>query len=153
MEFSSHIFVDGAIFVLGVCGLLIARHIRNHKTNNAPLVCMVGFDCHAVVHSDYSKFLGLPVELLGMTYYALVSVFYLLVLVKPDFVSLGVVGIATIASCVAFIFSIYLIVIQIFVLKKGCSWCIVSSLVSASIFVLTMFTTDLGLVLVKIFTK
>jgi uncharacterized membrane protein len=40
----------------------------------------------------------------------------------------------------AFLFSLYLIGVQIFILKKGCSWCIVSALISALIFILAILS-------------
>jgi uncharacterized membrane protein len=52
------------------------------------------------------------------------------------------IGFMIILSVTAFIFSVYLIGVQIFVLKKGCSWCIVSALISVAIFILTVMTYD-----------
>lgn len=75
--YSEDFFVKLAIFALGVCGFLVARHIYKHKKpNQTPLVCPLKFDCDTVVHSDYSKVFGIPVEILGMIYYALLSVAY-----------------------------------------------------------------------------
>jgi uncharacterized membrane protein len=134
-----------AIFVLALCGFFVARRIRHHKVKNKPLVCMVGFDCHTVVHSDYSRFLGAPVEFLGMIYYALVAGVYLISLipfgVMPEVMTFYVLIIAAlmwVVSLTAFLFSTYLIAVQIFILRKGCSWCIVSALISALIFVLSV---------------
>jgi uncharacterized membrane protein len=134
-----------AIFVLALCGFWVARHIRRHKVENKALVCMVGFDCHTVVHSDYSRFFGAPVEILGMIYYAIVAVVYLISLIPfgviPEVMTFYVLIIAAlmwVVSLTAFLFSTYLIGVQIFILRKGCSWCIVSALISALIFVLSV---------------
>jgi uncharacterized membrane protein len=147
MQFSEDILLRVAVFVLGVCGFLIARHIREHKKTAAPLVCPVGFDCHAVVHSDYSRFMGVPVELLGMIYYGVVSVAYFVFIFWNETMPWGVSEFLIGISLAAFLFSIYLIAVQIFILKKGCSWCIVSAFVSALIFILTIFAYDLGYLL------
>ncbi len=144
MQFTNEILVRGVIFILGVCGFFVAKHIRNHKTQNVPLVCPIGFDCNAVVHSDYSKFMGLPVEFMGMIYYAFLSVAYLASFFVPAMLSVHSLGFMILASFVAFLFSIYLIGVQIFVLKKGCSWCIVSAVISAVIFMFTMLNYDFG---------
>jgi uncharacterized membrane protein len=125
------------IFILGVCGFMVAKHIRDHKTKNRPLVCMAGFDCHAVVHSDYSKFLGAPVELLGMAYYAFITLAYLLFTLAA--MPAGFAWFLAMVSLASFLFSVYLISVQIFVLRKGCSWCLVSALISTLIFVLVLF--------------
>jgi uncharacterized membrane protein len=138
MPFSNDILIKIIIFVLGWCGFKVAKHIRNHKTKNTLLVCPVGFDCHTVIHSNYSRFLGAPVELVGMIYYALISLTYFFSLFLPGIFSDNLVNSLGAVSFVAFLFSVYLIAVQIFILRKGCSWCIVSALISALIFFLTM---------------
>lgn len=152
MQFSNHIFIQITIFALSVCGFIVSKHIRNHKIKNTPLVCPIGFDCNAVVHSDYSKFFGMPVEILGMIYYALISLVYLALIFLGEYMPEAVNGIMAGASLGAFIFSLYLISVQIFILKKGCSWCIVSSIISACIFILTVFNYDFSSI-AEIFSK
>ncbi len=138
MIFTNEVLIKIAVVVLGVCGFLVAKHIRNHKKKATPLVCMVGFDCHTVVHSDYSRFFGIPVEILGMLYYAFVALTYGVLIFLPN-ITPDIFGVfMIILSKVAFLFSLYLIGVQLFILKKGCSWCIVSALISALIFVLTV---------------
>ncbi len=153
MIFSSDIEARVAIFILGICGFLVARHIFKHKNNDRnPLVCPIKFDCHTVVHSDYSKLFGIPVEILGMFYYALVSIFYLISVFVPGLMPLFIVKAMIGVSFVAFFFSLYLIGIQIFVLRKGCSWCIVSAFISAFIFALTVAVYHLSYI-VQIFVQ
>lgn len=148
MIFSNDVSLRIAIFILGVCGFAVARHIYKHKNNaEQPLVCPVNFDCHGVVHSDYSKFMGMHVDILGMVYYAFISIAYLLLIFMPSDMPLlmvnGMIGI----SAFAFLFSLYLIGVQIFALKKGCSWCIVSAIVSVLIFIFTVATYHLDYIL------
>ena len=140
MIFSNEVLIRIAILVLGVCGFLVAKHIRDHKVKDIPLVCPVRFDCNTVVHSDYSRFLGVPLEILGMMYYGLVSLSYFFFIFIPGVMPITLVNFLIAATLIAFIFSIYLIAVQIFILKKGCSWCIVSAIMSAFIFILTIVT-------------
>lgn len=150
MQFSNEILIQFAIFILGLTGFFIARYIRIHKTKNRPLVCPVRFNCHAVVHSNYAKFLGLPVELLGMLYYMFIVVTYGFFIFNPlifSFVSVDILNIFMIsASLLAFLFSAYLIAVQIFILKKGCSWCIVSAFICFVIFILASFLYHFSIV-------
>lgn len=136
MQFSNDILIRIIIFVLGVSGFLIAKHIRNHKTKNTPLICPGKFDCHSVVYSDYSEFFGIPVETIGMIYYAFISLAYLFFIFTPNAISVNLVILLTIMSLVAFLFSIYLIGVQILILRKGCLWCFISAFISISIFIL-----------------
>lgn len=146
MQFSEDILIKITIFVLGLFGFWVAKHIYNHKKKNTPLVCMVGFDCHTVVHSDYSKFIGIPVEIFGMIYYAFISIAYLSFVFMPQVVPTALVGFIISISILAFIFSAYLIAVQIFILKKGCSWCIVSALICLFIFILTILNYDFSFI-------
>ncbi|MEX2052087.1 MAG: vitamin K epoxide reductase family protein [Candidatus Paceibacterota bacterium] len=148
MIFSEDILARVAIFILAVCGFLVAKHIYKHKKANAkPLVCPIRFDCATVVHSDYSKLFGIPVEKLGMLYYALVAIGYLFLIFSPAALPENAILFLILLSLIAFLFSAYLIGIQIFVLKKGCSWCIVSAFICLSIFLVTVFTYDIESIL------
>lgn len=138
-------------FFLGLGGFMVALRIYKHKKTGIPLVCMAGFDCHTVVHSDYSKFLGIRVELLGMLYYTLIFSSYLLFMLLPSIISNLFIGFLVITSLIGFLFSVYLIAVQIFILKKGCSWCIVSAFICALIFSLTLYSYDLSEVAEQIF--
>jgi uncharacterized membrane protein len=151
-NFSDVELVRIAIFFLGFAGFLVARHIFEEKKAERPLVCPIRFDCDTVVHSDYSKFMGVRVEILGMFYYAFIALSYLVFLFKPEFLPNAVVGAMATLSLVAFLFSVYLIAVQIFILKKMCSWCIVSSFICILIFTLTILAYDFT-VLVENFVK
>lgn len=142
MIISEDILARIAIAVLAFAGYLVARHIHREKKAARPLVCPVLFDCDTVVHSDYSKFFGVPVEIFGMIYYLLTALSYIIISFLPEVLPNIFVEFMVLASISAFIFSVYLICIQIFVLKKGCSWCFVSALICILIFVLTLLAYD-----------
>ena len=174
MVFPEDILIRVILFALGAFGFWVARHIYVHKrSEEQPLVCMVGFDCHAVVHSDYAKFLGIHVEVLGMFYYGAVTLFYAFLLFLANVIfMLQIVGVGQayladrftyipylglantlpimltdfmiLLSFTAFLFSAYLIGIQQFVIKKWCSWCLVSASVSTTIFIVTILFYNLS---------
>ena len=144
MIFSDDVFIRIAIAVLALCGFFVARHIQKHKKpDSAPLVCPASFDCEGVVHSNYSTFLGIHLEILGMIYYGFVFLVYVVLIFLPDILPDFIVLTLFLSSLGSFLFSLYLICIQIFVLKKGCLWCFVSAFLSISIFILTIFAYDL----------
>lgn len=137
------VLVRIVISLLGACGFLVARHIRYHKKTGQTLVCPIKFDCNTVVNSDYSKFFGIPVEILGMIYYGLIFFTYLSFIFLANIVPDVLVGLMIIVSHIALLFSLYLLFVQIFVLKKLCSWCIVSAVISTCIFILTIHIYDI----------
>ncbi len=138
MDFSNDILFKIAVFILGSIGFWVASHVYKHKKRAQPLVCPIQFDCNTVINSDYSKFFGIPVEIMGMLYYGLIALAYLGLVLAPSVWAYEMVVVLTVISLAAFIFSLYLIWIQIFALKKGCSWCIFSAILSTLIFFLAL---------------
>ncbi len=114
------------ISLLGLAGFLIAAFIYRKKKLKQKLVCPMRADCDTVIHSDYSRIFGIPVEILGMIYYAFIGLTYSLISIS----NLWTVPIAYFLFAVSLfsvIFSIYLISIQMFVIKNWCSWCMYSA--------------------------
>ncbi|PIR87041.1 MAG: hypothetical protein COU11_02310 [Candidatus Harrisonbacteria bacterium CG10_big_fil_rev_8_21_14_0_10_49_15] len=129
-------------------GFLIAAYIYHTKHNKREtLVCPIGHSCDPVVHSKYSRFLGIPVELIGMLYYALVAIAYGLLLAYPmDVTMLGRFFLVAVTTGAMF-FSIYLTFIQAFNLREFCSWCLASAGLCTIIFLSTIFSLESGLIL------
>lgn len=138
--------------IFGLAGLVLAMYIYTTKQNKAKvLVCPIGGHCDAVVNSRFSKFLGLPVELLGSWYYGFMVVFYSLVLLYPSLFSPEILFFITAFSVLAFFFSLYLVFIQAFVLKNWCTWCLFSAGFTVFIAIASVFgaSFDLGALLAE----
>ena len=97
-------------------------------------VCPLDFNCSSVVRSRYSSFLGCRVEIWGMIYYSFTGIVYAGFLFLPDFASLSLAVFTALFSTIAFIFSIYLTLIQLFAIRQWCSWCLISAALSTIIF-------------------
>src|SRR3989338_5890441 len=114
----SNLFSYIAIIFAAFSGFLIAFYIHRKKRANETLVYPLNSDCGAVIHSEYSKFLGIPVELLGTLYYGLIAASYVLVMVSsvsaPPVFTSGVLAI----TAAAFLFSLYLTFLQIFTIRQ-----------------------------------
>jgi|SRR3989344_3138393 len=127
-----------SIIALSFAGLWIALYIRSHKTQGSTLVCPIGHTCDPVIHSGYSKFMGIPVEFLGILYYALVLATYTTITFAPQFAHELIAQEVAAVSIIAFIFSIYLTAVQAFVLKQWCTWCLFSASFCATIFLIVV---------------
>ena len=125
-------------------GFLIAFYIRYKKQANEKLICPLDADCGAVIHSNYSVFLGFPVEVLGMIYYGVVATVYGVFLIFPGLVSPFSVFAVLALSTTAFFFSVYLTSIQIFAIRQICSWCLISAGLSTAIFFTTLASSEFG---------
>lgn len=115
-------------------GFVLALYIYNKKSTHKTMVCPLNSDCDAVIYSDYSRFLGIPLEILGLVYYGLIVVSYSLFFVFPAFAVPAVVFGVLIITTVAFMFSLYLTFIQAFAIKQWCVWCLISAGLCAVIF-------------------
>ena len=131
--FSIPILLRVLVILAALTGIFVAQHIR-HKKKTGPFVCPLKFDCHTVVNSDYSKLLGIPVELIGMGYYAIIAASYSVFILFPEYATdeytLGVL----IVTVIAFLFSMYLTGVQAFKLKQWCSLCLFSACMCTVIF-------------------
>lgn len=129
-----------AIIFVAFAGFLLALYLFHKKRRKSePFICPMKANCSDVIQSDYSKFLGIPVEILGMLYYGLLAIGHGIFIVNTSFEWLGVI--LLLVSSVAFLFSLYLTAIQVFALKKFCTWCLLSATFCLTIFVLTLFSS------------
>ncbi len=117
------------IVLVALGGFAIAFYIRRKKTRAETLICPLHSNCETVIHSPYSTFLGWPLELWGMFYYALVTLSYIFFVLLPVILWLTVF---------AFLFSLYLTYIQAVKLREWCTWCLISALFCSIIFLASL---------------
>ncbi len=115
------------IILVALAGFSLASYMRHKKTHkNEHFVCPLKANCRTVIHSNYSKFFGIRVELLGMLYYGLLVLGYLLRITYTD--QTQMLGVLLLLMTVfAFMFSLYLTFVQIAALRQFCSWCLLSA--------------------------
>lgn len=134
-----------------LAGLGVTFNIYYSKRYKEHLACPTGSDCNAVVNSKYAKFFGIPLEYLGMAYYTLVFLSYTGFLLLPSLKESLLFPFVLLLTFGAFLFSLYLITIQAFVLKKWCIWCLLSAALSIGIFLASLTSLSFaGAILVKI---
>jgi uncharacterized membrane protein len=119
-------------------GFGVALYIFRTKRGGGQLVCPVGSNCNAVINSRYSKFLGLPIEYLGMAYYFIVVSAYTVLIFLPGLLSGVFLSALMTLTAGAFLFSLYLLFAQAFLLRQWCIWCLLSAMLSIVIFVVSL---------------
>lgn len=139
---SGEIFHIIAILV-AFFGFSIASHIFFKKEKKKPLICPMRANCDVVIHSAYSKTLGMRNELVGMFYYMGVILLHGVFLFVPIAYDSKIYFFIYTISLGAFLFSAYLISVQAFILKEWCTWCILSAIASTIIFIATVFSIDI----------
>jgi uncharacterized membrane protein len=125
-----------SISLLGLIGFFLASYIYRKKRAKKKLICPMRSNCDSVIHSDFSKILGIPVEVLGMLYYAFIALAYGAVYLLDVWITPVPQILLAISGC-SVLFSVYLISLQAFVIKHWCTWCLCSGITSLLIFVLS----------------
>jgi uncharacterized membrane protein len=120
-----------AVALVALAGAGIAGYLTWAHYSHTQVVCVSGGGCQTVQSSDYSDVAGIPVALLGLIAYVTI-----LALVAWDAWIARVS--ATAIAVVGLVFSLYLLVVQAFVLEAFCIWCVVNdALVAPTLAVLT----------------
>lgn len=134
------------LIIFALAGFGLAFYIWNKKHQKRPMVCPLKSDCEAVINSQYSKFFGVPVEMIGLFYYGIIAASYFFFLATPFSANSLVVFLVLAASTLAVLFSLYLTFIQIFSIRQWCFWCLTSASICIAIFVLAVLGSGFGFV-------
>lgn len=106
-------------------GLFISGYLSYLKLATAPAACIAGgpFDCNLVLNSLYSTFLGIPIAYLGFGLYLIIGS---LLLLEDRISILQTDGRLILFGLALFgwIYSMWLVYVQFFVLQALCPWCL-----------------------------
>lgn len=114
--------------IFGIIGLIAAMYsVKTHYEGGTHVICAINdtFDCDTVNQSTYSKFLGIPVSLIGVAGYVFILLTLLTYKNNKNATLIDILGVATI---VGLGFSLYLTSIEAFVLYTWCLVCLLSQL-------------------------
>ncbi len=140
------VYIFALIMLLAFGGLAITSYIHRKKTTAQPMVCPIGSNCEVVVHSEYSEMFHIPLEIIGALYYTIMILTYSLFLAFPYLHNAGAAVIILEITTVAFLFSVYLISVQAFIIKEWCTWCLGSAFICSLIFLIEFKIVGLDLV-------
>ncbi|MDP2641349.1 MAG: vitamin K epoxide reductase family protein [Candidatus Yanofskybacteria bacterium] len=130
----------GFVAIAALGGFGVSAMIAYTKRSGKHLVCPVGSDCNAVVTSKYSRFFGIHLEYLGMTYFAAIFFVYGIMLFLPGLISGIALSFVALLTTGAFFFSSYLLFVQAFLLRQWCIWCILAAMLSMTIFFISLIS-------------
>lgn len=121
---------DKVSLALAGLGLLVTGYLGLLALlGGAPLLCTEGSSCELIQHSDWSRFLGIPVALWGFATYALIALFAAMPSTRlrrwRRLWTLSAIGLAI---------SLYLTLAGILSLQAVCGWCLSSLVLLASLF-------------------
>lgn len=116
-----------ALMVISFLGMLNSLYLTYlHFSSEANSFCNLGaeFNCEVVNSSSYSELFGVPIAFLGFTMFSLLGLMTIYASENFDKRKI-IIQIISAMLFFGFIYSIYLVYIQKFVLKTYCTFCIV----------------------------
>ncbi len=140
MKISVHLFNKPSIkFIalfsfLALLGFIDASYLAAKYFFGGPIPCFIASGCDTVTTSVYARILGVPVALLGAAYY---GALLLLVVGYFDTKSLFVFLVASYATGIGFLMSIWFVFVQAFLLQAFCLYCLVSAGISSLLFLIS----------------
>ena len=120
------------VFCLG--GIADTAYLSYTHYKKKSLVCPLDHDCSVVTESKWGSMFGIRTELLGFLFYGSLLAGILTSLFIPRFASLIHIVIFF-AAAGGLLYSLFLVSIQIFVIKDYCFYCIISALLAFLLFV------------------
>lgn len=122
---------------LTIIGLLVSIYMTIFKITSNAKMCIGSKDCSVVNASIYSEVNGIPVAVIGVAgYLALLAVQWLER--KPGFFQENGSMIFFALSVTGFLFTLYLIYVEIVLIKAYCPFCITSQVTMTLIFILSV---------------
>jgi uncharacterized membrane protein len=121
------------MLAFAILGFLDAAYLTvEHFLNRVP-PCSIVHGCEKVTTSSFALIFGvLPMSLLGALYYLSVIVALILYL---DMRRAFIIKWTARFTIIGFLFSLYLVYLQLFVIKAICQYCMLSALSSTGLFV------------------
>lgn len=110
-----------AVAALALVGTGIAAYLTYARYAHVTIACSTG-GCETVQSSDYAEIVGIPVAVLGLAGYLAI---FATALFRGELARVVGAGLAL----GGLIFSLYLILVQVFAIEAFCQWCLASDAV------------------------
>ncbi len=126
-----------ASLVFVIVGLLVSIYMTIYKITSNDVMCLGSGDCHTVNASRYSEVNDVPVAVIGVLGYAAILT-TLLFERRNAFFKMNGTLLAFGMSLTGFLFTVWLIYVEIALIKAFCPFCITSQVAMTLIFILSV---------------
>ncbi|HEX9384895.1 MAG TPA: vitamin K epoxide reductase family protein [Anaerolineales bacterium] len=123
--------------VLTIIGLLVSIYMTIYKITSNDSMCIGSGDCKTVNASRYAEVYGIPVAVLGVAGYSAILAVLLLER-RPGFFQENGTLLFFGLSLTGFLFTLYLIFVEVALIKAYCPFCITSQTVMTIIFIISV---------------
>jgi len=123
--------------MLAIIGLLVSIYMTIYKITSNDSMCIGSGDCKTVNASRYAEVYGIPVAVLGVAGYAAILAVLFLER-RPGFFEQNGSMLFFGLSLTGFLFTLYLIFVEVALIKAYCPFCITSQTVMTIIFIISV---------------
>ena len=124
---------------LAILGVLVSIYMTIFKLTSNNAMCLGSGDCSTVNASKYSSIYGVPVAFFGVLgYLAIVGVLLMQDRGGDFFKNNGILVLFGLVIT-GFLFTLYLVYLEIFVIKALCPFCITSQITMTILFIITIY--------------
>jgi uncharacterized membrane protein len=120
-----------------ILGLLVSIYMTIYKVTNNDGMCLGSGDCSTVNASKYSEVNGIPVGVFGMIGYAAILAVHFFENRNRFFKQNGILMIFGMALT-GFLFTVWLVYVEIALLKALCPFCVTSQISMTIIFIIAV---------------
>ncbi len=121
--------------VLSVIGFVDASYLTVKHYLGSTINCSIFSGCEEVLNSQYSVVAGVPIAVVGSLYYLTL---FLLTVAYLDTKRKFLLRITAYIVAAGFVASLAFVLLQIFVIKALCLYCLISAAITATLFVLSL---------------
>ena len=129
--------IEITLVALAIIGLLVSVYMTIYKITSNDSMCIGSKDCSVVNQSRYAEIYGIPVAVFGILGYAAILAILLLER-NPGFFKQNGTMLLFGLSLTGFLFTLYLIFLEIAIIKAYCPFCITSQVAMTFIFILSV---------------
>jgi len=126
-----------SFLLLGLIGIIDSLYLSQAYFLKKGISCNVFEGCTIVLKSEYSAFLGIPLPVFGLLYYALILIGVLYFFRSQKYKALKYVMYLT---AIGFVVSLVLFYLQWQVIEAFCQYCVLSAVISTLMFIISLFS-------------
>lgn len=122
--------------ILSLVGLGISSYLAFVEISQVDAACGPVGECNIVQSSQYAQIFGIPIAVLGFLFYLTIMVLWLILrLLQANWIK-WIPTLILVATTLGTLFSIYLTLLELFVIKAICAWCLSSAIVTTILFLI-----------------
>jgi len=121
--------VQVTVSLVTLVGVIVSAYMAYVEVTANPAVCGVIGDCNAVQQSEYASLMGIPIGVIGVIGYLLMFMVNIAINRVPYKYQSQFLTMLKVLVGGAAVFTIYLTILEPFVIGAVCAWCLLSALI------------------------